>query len=76
MMINIIIIIMICSSLDSLRGSSVNIGAIQRRLAWPLRKDDTHNSRSVNNYCNRPGGRGKSGPRGPQVGNPKVPSTQ
>jgi len=24
--------------------------AIQRRLAWPLRKDDTHKSRSVNNF--------------------------
>ncbi len=24
-------------------GSSVKIGTIQRRLAWPLRKDDTHN---------------------------------
>jgi hypothetical protein len=35
--------------LDSLRGSSVKIGTIQRRLAWPLRKDDTHKSRSVNN---------------------------
>ena len=35
---------------DSLRGSSVKIGTIQRRLAWPLRKDDTHKSRSVNNY--------------------------
>ena len=35
--------------LDSLRGPSVNIGTIQRRLAWPLRKDDTHKSRSVNN---------------------------
>ena len=33
---------------DSLRGSSVKIGTIQRRLAWPLRKDDTHKSRSVN----------------------------
>ena len=33
---------------DALRGSSVKIGAIQRRLAWPLRKDDTHKSRSVN----------------------------
>ena len=32
--------------LDSLRGSSVKIGTIQRRLAWPLRKDDTHKSRS------------------------------
>ena len=34
---------------DSLRGASVKIGAMQRRLAWPLRKDDTHKSRSVNN---------------------------
>ena len=34
---------------DSLGGSSVTIGTIQRRLAWPLRKDDTHKSRSVNN---------------------------
>ena len=33
--------------LDSLRGPSVKIGTIQRRLAWPLRKDDTHKSRSV-----------------------------
>jgi hypothetical protein len=33
--------------LDSLRGSSDKIGTIQRRLAWPLRKDDTHKSRSV-----------------------------
>ena len=28
--------------LDSLRGSSVKIGTMQRRLAWPLRKDHTH----------------------------------
>ena len=34
---------------DSLRGSSVKIGTVQRRLAWPLRKDHTHKSRSVNN---------------------------
>jgi len=33
----------------SLRGSSVPTGTIQRRLASPLRKDDTHKSRSVNN---------------------------
>ena len=33
---------------DSLRGSSVKIGTIQGRLAWPLRKDDTHKSISVN----------------------------
>ena len=26
-------------------GASVKLGTIQRRLAWPLRKDDTHNSR-------------------------------
>ena len=35
---------------DSLRRSSVKIGTIQRRLAWPLRKDDTHKSRSVHNF--------------------------
>ena len=34
--------------MDSLRESSVKLGTIQRRLAWPLRKDDTHKSRSVN----------------------------
>ena len=40
---------------DSLRGSSVKIGTIQRRLAWPLRKDDTHKSRSVTNFfCSSP----------------------
>ena len=36
-------------SLDSLRGSSIKLGTMQRRLAWPLRKDDTHTSRSVSN---------------------------
>ena len=35
---------------DPLRRSSVKIGTIQRRLAWPLRKDDTHKSRSVTNF--------------------------
>ena len=31
-----------------LRGcTSVKIGTIQRRLAWPLRKDDTHNLRRI-----------------------------
>ena len=34
--------------LDSLRGSSIKLGTKQRRLAWPLRKDDTHTMRSVN----------------------------
>ena len=28
-------------------GASDKIGTIQRRLAWPLRKDDTHKSRMV-----------------------------
>ena len=36
--------------LDSLRGSSDKIGMIQRRLAWPLRKDDTHKSRGVPSF--------------------------
>jgi len=35
--------------LDPLRRSSVKIGTIQRRLAWPLRKDDTQKSRMVSN---------------------------
>ena len=34
-------------STDSLRGSSVKIGTIQRILAWPLRKDDTHTHTSI-----------------------------
>ena len=37
-------------NLDSFRGTSVKIGTIQRRLAWPLRKDDTHKSRRVDNF--------------------------
>ena len=46
-----------CTSLmqhlpDFLRGSSDKIGTIQRRLAWPLRKDDTHKSRSVPSFLN------------------------
>ena len=38
---------------DSLRGSSVRNGTMQRILAWPLRKDDTHKSRSVNKLNNQ-----------------------
>jgi hypothetical protein len=30
-------------------GTSDKIGTIQRRLAWPLRKDDTHKSINVPN---------------------------
>ena len=42
----IIVIIMIIPGIH--QGSSVKIGTIQRRLAWPLRKDDMHKSRNVN----------------------------
>ena len=38
----------VCVCVDSLRGSSVRLGTIQRKFAWPLRKDDTHKSISVN----------------------------
>ena len=31
--------------------SSVKIGTIQRRLAWPLRKDDTQKSRMYHFFC-------------------------
>ena len=40
--------------MDPLRRSSVKIGTIQRRLAWPLRKDDTHKSRRVHNFLGWP----------------------
>ena len=36
--------------MDSLRGTSDKIGTIQRRLAWPLRRDDTHKSGSVSSF--------------------------
>ena len=39
--------------MDSFRGTSVKIGTIQRRLAWPLRKDDTHKSRRVDYFLFR-----------------------
>ena len=32
----------------NVRGSSVKLRTLQRRLAWPLRKDGTHESGSVN----------------------------
>ena len=38
------------SQSDSFRGTSVKIGTIQRRLAWPLRKDDTHKLRRVDDF--------------------------
>ena len=44
--VTVIIVVIGTVIKDSLRGSSVNIGTI--RLAWPLRKDDTQKTRSVN----------------------------
>jgi hypothetical protein len=35
---------------EPLRRSSDKIGTIQRRLAWPLRKDDTHKSRKYETF--------------------------
>uniref|UniRef100_A0A2C9VYT0 Uncharacterized protein n=1 Tax=Manihot esculenta TaxID=3983 RepID=A0A2C9VYT0_MANES len=35
-------------------GTSDKIGTIQRRLAWPLRKDDTHKSRNGPNFFFNP----------------------
>ncbi|KAL4638634.1 hypothetical protein ACB092_03G160600 [Castanea dentata] len=35
-------------------GTSDKIGTIQRRLAWPLRKDDTHKSRNGPNFFSYP----------------------
>ena len=48
------------AGLDSIRGSSVKLGTMQRRSAWPLRKDDTHKSRSVSTL--RAGERAFQGP--------------
>ena len=33
--------------MDSLRGSCAKLGTMRRILAWPLRKDDTHKSKSI-----------------------------
>ena len=47
-LLSLVVVVLLLSSLvllDSLRGSSVKIGTKQRRLAKPLRKDDTHKSR-------------------------------
>ena len=40
--------------MDPLRGSSVNLGSMQRRFARPLRRDDTHESRSGNTFSHLP----------------------
>ena len=60
--------------------AAVKIGTIQRRLAWPLRKNDTHKSRSVNNGTRRTESpmtgwrKGGGGPRTPQAGEPRLAS--
>ena len=38
-------ILLVAQTVEPLTRSSAKIGTIQRRLAWPLRKDDTHKSR-------------------------------
>ena len=48
------------SYLDSLRGSSIKTGTMQRILARPPRKDDTHTSRrDVLSACSRGQGRAR-----------------
>ena len=44
-----------------LSGTSVKIGTIQRRLAWPLRKDDTHKSRNGSKFFEVFGGESHEG---------------
>ena len=40
-----------CSNWWNASASSVKIGTIQRRLAWPLRKDDTAKIENVSLFC-------------------------
>ena len=50
---NMHFVAMACVGDDRNRGhtrSSAKIGTIQRRLAWPLRKDDTHKSRMYHTF--------------------------
>ena len=54
-----------CSCSDYLWGSSLKLGTIQRRLAWPLGEDDTHKSKSVNSCC-----------MGATLGTPEPPGTR
>ena len=51
-------------------GTTVKIGKIQRRLAWPLRKDDTHKSRNGSKFflsapCSSPADRSPWSPSWP-----------
>ena len=56
------------AKVDSFWGSSVKIGMIQRRLAWPLRKDDMHKLRRVPNFLIRRRQAGVGGRRGEKRG--------
>ena len=54
------------SEVEPRKRSSAKIGTIQRRLAWPLRKDDTHKSRMYHFFhfrLRRPTSRGMERPR-------------
>ena len=57
---------------NSLRGSSVKTGTIQRRLAWLLRKGDAHKSRSVNNFNVHPGPLSKGRKASCEPGTPRA----
>ena len=46
--------VQVCGWMSGWSGtSSVKSGTIQRRLAWHLREDDTHTSRSVSHFSDR-----------------------
>ncbi|KAI3440365.1 uncharacterized protein J3R85_003702 [Psidium guajava] len=45
--------------------TSDKIGTIQRRLAWPLRKDDTHKSRNGAGFTSTVNPVGRTGVQGP-----------
>ena len=67
------------AELDPLRRSSVKIGMIQTRLAWPLRKDDTHTStrrqfRVQRNEQKRIATRKKEAGEGERVTSPPTPT--
>ena len=42
-----------CDSLSTFGWAYTKIGTIQRRLAWPLRKDDTQNREAFHIFCVR-----------------------
>ena len=61
----------------SLRRSSVKTGSIQRRIAWPLRNEGTHKSRTVFNGTNPAGAGQTQHPREANLkGVPVTPTTK